>query len=157
MTRPVLSRLVAVLDALSAVAALALAARIIAKVGISVPAVALCAVLALFAAVCAVAAAGMWRATRVGALLTLLVQGLQLPQLETSPLTYLVHLSLAAVLGLGRDLHLHWSLAWRPRINITPDSGADSPWVGVNLIALVAVLVAAGTLRAKNPAKSGLP
>lgn len=143
-------RLVAVLNALTAAALGFLAVRILLAAKPSIGILALAGGLALLGALAVVASIGIWRGTRLGAVLTLLIQGSQLLQLETTSLTYRTSLPIAWVVGLGADLHLHWLAAWRPGLEITPDNYRPLPWIGANLPALAAVIVAGLALR-KRP------
>jgi hypothetical protein len=146
-------RLVALLNALTAGTLLFLAAKVLYAAGLSAVTLGLACGLGILSALAATGSVGIWRGTRAGALLTLIVQGSLLLQMETTTLTYLTSLPIAAVIGLGPDGHLHWLAAWRPALEITPDSYRPAPWVGINLPAMAAVVVAALALHAPAGAR----
>lgn len=140
-------RLVALLNGLSGGALLFLAGRVLVAAGPSTGPLLLAGILVVLGALGATAAVGMWRGSRLGAVLTLVIQGCHLVQLETTAFTYLTSLPVACVVGLRLDGHLYWLFTGHPAIEITPDSYRSAPWIGVNLPALAAVAVALVALR----------
>jgi hypothetical protein len=94
----------------------------------------------------AAAGLGLWRGTVLGAFLTLVVQGTQLVQGETHTLTYTTSLPLSWVVGVANDGKPVSRAHWRPALEITPDDDPDRIWVGLNLPALAAIVIAAATL-----------
>ncbi len=144
-------RLLAAHNLLTSAGLLYLVGRVLRGAPTSPGARILSAVLLALALVGLVAAIGVWRGSRPGAWLTLALQCLQLPQLATGPLTYLVTLPFAAVVGCTASAGLHWHTAWRPGLEITPNGYQSVPWIGLNLWALLAVGLAAATLRRPAP------
>lgn len=140
-------RLLAVHNFLTAAALLYLVGRLLHGAPGSSSARALSAVLLALALAGLAAAIGTWRGARVAAWLTLALQCLQLPQLATGPLTYLVTLPFAVIVGCTASPGLHWHTAWRPGLEITRDGYQSAPWIGINLWALLAVGLATAMLR----------
>jgi hypothetical protein len=150
-------RLLAVWNALTAAALLFLAAKLL-RAGEPSPVIlALVGALGMVSALGTAASLGMWRGTRWGAILTLILQGSHLLQMETSPLTYLTSLPVALVLGLGVDGHLHGVADWRPALEVTPDSDRPEPWIGIDLLAMAALVVAARALRSRRDPGRPIP
>lgn len=104
-------------------------------------------ILALFAA------RGLWRGTVLGAFLSLVVQGTQLVQGESRPLTYVTSLPVSLVVGVTAEWAPHLVARGRPALEITPDDDPGLTWVGLNLPALLVVGVA-GSLLIRRPRRS---
>ncbi len=107
-------------------------------------------ILALFAA------RGLWRGTLLGAFLSLVVQGTQLVQGESHPLTYVASLPVSLVVGVTAEWAPHVEAHGRPALEITPDDDPSLTWVGLNLPALLVVGVA-GALLIRRPPRSPTP
>lgn len=141
-----LRRFVACLQALFAVGCTLLIVKLLRGGGTAGPILFLAGGLALLGALGIWAAILMWRDKPGGAVLTLALQVVHLLYLETASLTIAVSIPLAVVVGLGPSLQPHWWFAWKPSIEITFESLDQSPWVGVNLVALLSTAVAARML-----------
>lgn len=102
------------------------------------------------------AARGLWRGTLVGAFLSLVVQGTQLFQGESRPLTYTASLPVSLVVGMTAEWVPHLRATGRPALEITPDDDPDVTWAGINLPALLVVGVAGRLLmrRPRGPASA---
>lgn len=107
-------------------------------------------ILALFAA------RGLWRGTLLGAFLSLVVQGTQLIQGESRPLTYMASLPVSLVVGMTAEWAPHVVARARPALEITPDDDPDLTWIGIDLPALLVVGVA-GSLLIRRPARASAP
>lgn len=141
-----LRRAAALVNLLLAGALAFLAIRLVIMARFSTLLVVLVGSLLILGVLSAVAARGLWRGTLAGAFLSLVVQGTQLIQGETRPLTYTSSLPMALVVGLTGSGSPHLRATTRPRLEITPDDDPAVSWVGVNLPALLVVVVASGVL-----------
>jgi hypothetical protein len=94
-----------------------------------------------------VAGIALWRGRTWGAVVSLAWQLLQVPHLATAPLTYYVALPASVAAGLGLDGRPHGTVIPLPGLEITPDDFAPDPWVGLNVVALAAVVVLLLALR----------
>lgn len=151
LASPTPHRIAAVLNLLLAAALLYLAGRIGLSARFSLVVVLLVGGFVALALLSAAAGIGLWRGTVLGAFLTLVVQGTQLVQAQTQTLTYTSNLPLSLVVGIGSDGEFRSRGGWRPALEITPDDDQDHPWVGLNLPALAAMVVAAGSIRGRSP------
>lgn len=143
-------RLLALYNLFTAAAFVLLAGRVLPTAATATPARVLLAALLLLACGAGFAAFTAWRGSKVGPWLTILYQALQLPQLASSSLTYLVSLPFGIVGGLTPAMGLHWHATWHPGLEITPDGYQSSPWFGVNLWALGGVVLAVSVLRHRS-------
>lgn len=138
----ILRRVVAGFQGLFAIGCAALIARLLGSGVASAPIFVLAGGLGLLGALAIWAAIAMWQGKPSGAVLTLALQTVHLVYIETASLTIAISLPLAVVVGFGPLLHPHSWLGWKPSIEITFHSLDPSPWVGVNLIALLSAVVA---------------
>jgi hypothetical protein len=151
-----LRRLVALLQALFAVGCLELIVKLVGSGSRSGIVLTFAGGLALLAALGLWAAVAMWRGKPAGAVLTLALQVIHIIYMETASLTIAVSLPLAVVVGLDQSFHPHSWLRWKPSIEITVESLDQSPWVGINLLALLSAVVAIYQLkRALSDARPG--
>lgn len=146
-------RLAALLNLLLAGALLYLAARIGVRAHLSALIVLLLGAFAGLAILALLAARGLWRGTLLGAFLSLVVQGTQLVQGESHPLTYTASLPVSLVVGVTAEWAPHLAARGRPALEITPDDDPDLTWVGINLPALLVVGVA-GRLLMRRPRRA---
>ncbi len=142
-----LPRLAALLQALFALSCALLIARVVGGGVTSGPVLALVAALLALGLVAGWSAVLLWRGHRAGAVVTIAMQALLLPRLITTPLTWVLSMPLTAAVGLGPGGVPVGKLWWRPAISLTLDSNMGTTWVGVNLVALLAIVGAAQVLR----------
>lgn len=147
MTAVLLRRSAAVLQLLFAVGCLQLVAKLVGAKAGSWLVLGLAAALAVLAGLALLAGVALWRGKAAGAVLTLALQAVHLVYLETASLTIAISLPIAVVLGFDPSLRPHTWMAWKPGIAITVDSLDQSPWLGLNLLALFSAVVAALELR----------
>lgn len=98
------------------------------------------------------AGVALWHGRRWGVVGSLLWQSLQVPHLITAPLTYTLALPVSVALGVGPDGRPHGAALPLLGLEITPDDFAPDPWVGLNVVALAAVVLLALALRRGRPA-----
>lgn len=145
--RPFFQRLVALLQGLFALGCLVIVYKLVSAGAKSPLAWGLASAFVALAVLGFWAMLGMWRELPSGAVLTLVLQLVHLLYFETASLTYAVSLPASVVVGLDSSLGLHHWLAWKPAIEITVDSLDQTPWVGVNLLALLSAAVSLAQLR----------
>ena len=151
-----LRRLAALLNLLLAGALLYLAARIGIRANLSALVLLLIGAFAGLAILALFAARGLWRGTLLGAFLSLVVQGTQLVQGESRPLTYMASLPVSLVVGITAEWAPHVVARGKPALEITPDDDPSLTWIGINLPALLVVGVA-GRLLMRRPRRAGEP
>lgn len=157
LASPGARRFAAVLNLLLAGALLYLGGKIGFSARLSLVVVLLVGAFVGLALLSAAAGLGLWRGTLLGAFLTLIVQGTQLVQAETRTLTYTTSLPVSWVVGVGTDGKPLSRARWRPALEITPDDDPDRTWVGLNLPALAAIVIAAATLgRGRTAPREGV-
>jgi hypothetical protein len=140
-------RAAAILQALFALGCLQLVVKLLRVSTSSAVALGLSAGLAVLAGLGLWAAVALWRGKPAGAVLTLVLQAVHLVYLETASLSIAISLPIAIVVGLDGGFHPHSWLAWKPSIEITVETLDQSPWIGVNLLALFSAGVAVFELR----------
>lgn len=148
-------RLVAVLQLLGAALLLYLILVMTRRAGLNW---ALAAVMLAFAVVVLgflLSAIGLWRGNRRAAWWSLGLQLIQLPCIVTAPLTFYFAAPALAGLTAHPAAGLHWHTHWRPTLEITLDGDPSLPGVGVNLLALTAIVLLAYGLRRKPALPAG--
>lgn len=151
-----LRRLVALLQALFAAGCVQLILKLVGSGSRSGVVLIFAGGLALLAALGLWAAVGMWRGKPSGAVLTLALQAIHIIYMETASLTIAVSLPIAVVVGIDPSFHPHSWFRWKPSIEIEVESLGQSPWVGINLLALLSAVVAIYQLkRALSNARPG--
>jgi hypothetical protein len=109
--------------------------------GFTVSSIVVAGVLGLVFVLFIAAGALLWRGGALGLWLSVAVQALQLPHIVTSPFGFLFGAPLSFAAGLNADAHLMTSALWHPGMGFSIDSEVPVAWIGLNLIALAALLL----------------
>jgi hypothetical protein len=111
-------------------------------------------VLALVFILFIAAGALLWRGGSLGVWLSVAVQSLQLPHIVTSPFGFLFGAPLSFAAGFDGSGRLMTSSLLHPGMAFSIDGEVPVGWIGVNLIALAALLLIFWLRRFPAPAPS---
>ena len=83
----------------------------------------------------------LWRGRPLGLWLSLAVQALQLPHIISGPFGFFFASPASVAVGLSGDFAPQISALWHPGMGFAIDSEVELTWIGVNLLALAAILI----------------
>lgn len=134
-------RLVAALELVGGVWGLVRAAGMLIRTGYSNVGIVIAAIMAVIFGVFLVAGARLWLGRSGGVALSILVQALQLPHIVTSAFGYLFGAPVSFAVGLAGSGHPMFSGLWHPGFGLSINSEVEVAWLGVNLVALAALVL----------------
>ncbi len=89
----------------------------------------------------------LWLNRPAGSVLSLIIQAAQLPHVVSAPFGFLFGAPISLIAGFAFTGSPKLSAIWHPSIAFALDSDPEVSWVGINLVAIVLILLVVQTHR----------